>query len=365
MELLTGYTLGQVIKAGGPIPAARAVRIIKQVAGALSAAHAEGVVHRDLKPDNVFLTGGGALEPAERGRAAALLGEVPDVRVVDFGAAKIIGSSRMTRTGIVFGTPHYMSPEQASGASIDHRTDIYALGIIMYEMFTGRVPFEADTYMGVLTQHMFVQPVPPSQASEAARELGALEQITLICLEKKAEDRFGSMNDLVQAIDRVVRVDERGGVDIAPRLEGSPSRAPASVRYRMADELEPPTLEEMRVAIDSELPSRRPVQWRWLGVAAGAIFVVGAAIWALSARRPSETTSPPVPSSAAVGVIPAATVIPMPPSASPTPSALPSEPPFSASAPAPPPRPPVRKAPPRRPAPAALDDVGDPFASKR
>ena len=97
-----------------------------------------------------------------------------DVRVVDFGAAMILGASRTTKTGIVFGTPHYMSPEQASGQPVDHRADVYALGVIMYEMFTGRVPFVADTYMGVLTQHMFVKPSPAQPGQRArARARGA------------------------------------------------------------------------------------------------------------------------------------------------------------------------------------------------
>ena len=236
MELLAGETLAKVVKAGGPIPAARAVRIIRQVAGALGAAHAAGIVHRDLKPENVFLVGG---------FAGGVLSD--DVRVVDFGAAKILGSSRLTKTGIVFGTPHYMSPEQASGTAVDHRADIYALGIIMYEMFTGRVPFEADTYMGVLTQHMFVAPLPPSQVSSAARDLGALEEITLRALEKKPEDRYASMADLVAAIDDVVTFEVDGRVSVAPRVDGSAaSKRSQAPPFRMADELEPPTLEEMR-----------------------------------------------------------------------------------------------------------------------
>jgi serine/threonine-protein kinase len=366
MELLSGHTLGEVIKAGGPVPAGRAVRIIRQVAGALGAAHEAGVVHRDLKPDNVFLVGGSASEPADRGRARAMLSDSPDLRVVDFGAAKIIGSSRMTKTGIVFGTPHYMSPEQASGGPVDHRADIYALGIIMYEMFTGRVPFEADTYMGVLTQHMFVQPLPPSQVSDAAKELGALEQITLICLEKKPEDRFASMHDLVEALDRVVRVRDGGALEIAARLEMLPNKAPASVRYRMADELEPPTLEEMRVAIDSMPPSKRSPPWRWIGAGGGALLVVVAASVFLF-RAPRERTPglavstamlpPPV-----VATTPSAAPDPPPqPEASPPPSSVNSSASTTSAAPRPAPhRPPIR-----RPVPANTDDVGDPFESKR
>jgi len=105
MELLVGETLGHVIKSGGPIPSKRAVRILKQVTSALAAAHTAGIVHRDLKPDNVFLIGGAAGSTARE-----------DVRLVDFGAAKIVGSSRVTRAGIVFGTPHYMSPSRRAGS---------------------------------------------------------------------------------------------------------------------------------------------------------------------------------------------------------------------------------------------------------
>jgi len=228
MELLSGHTLGEIIKAGGPVPAGKAVRIARQVAAGLGAAHAAGIVHRDMKPDNVFLVGASAVEPVDVGRSNAMLGERVDVRIVDFGAAKVAGSGKVTRAGVVFGTPHYMSPEQASGGLVDHRADVYALGIIMYEMFTGRVPFEADTYMGVLTQHMFVQPIPPSQINAAARELGALEEVTLRCLEKKPEARYGSMEELSAAIDTaaVVRT-RRPGRACSPRWPTSSSRRPS------------------------------------------------------------------------------------------------------------------------------------------
>src|SRR5438046_476732 len=167
MELLEGTPLSRLIRKGGPLPAALAVRILLQTASALAAAHAAGVIHRDLKPDNIHLAKNNT------------------VKILDFGVAKMAGAGRLTRTGMVFGTPHYMSPEQASGADVDHRADIYAFGIVMYEMFTGKVPFEADSYMGVLTKHMFMDPDPPSQVNEAARELGALEDVTLRCLEKR------------------------------------------------------------------------------------------------------------------------------------------------------------------------------------
>jgi serine/threonine-protein kinase len=367
MELLVGTTLGEVIKVGGPIPAGRATRIIAQVAGAIGAAHEAGVVHRDLKPDNVFLVGGGASDTDDESRARAMVGEAADVRVVDFGAAKIIGSSRMTRTGIVFGTPHYMSPEQASGATVDHRADIYALGIIMYEMFTGRVPFEADTYMGVLTQHMFVQPMPPSQISEAAKELGALEDITLICLEKKPEDRFASMADLAAAIQRVVRLRADGVAEVAAHF-GRPGRGSPQVRYRMADELEPPTIEEMRVAIQrSPLPPRTLLR---IGVGAGALasLLAVAVAWG-TCRAPAPVVGvvpqPRLPPAVSLEVLAAPAPAPLPTASEEAPPAASITAASTMAATTPPP---VRKPPAKRlPAPIApaVDDIGDPFASKR
>src|SRR5262249_10710645 len=163
-----------------------------------------------------------------------------DVRIVDFGAAKIMGSSRITKTGIVFGTPHFMSPEQAAGRVVDHRADIYALGVIMYELFTGRVPFEADTYMGVLTQHMFVKPAPPSKISPHAEGLGALEDVTPKALEKEPEARFRSMDDLAAEIRRVVRIGPRGEAIVEPpraRRSSAPSLPPRAERASDALEL--------------------------------------------------------------------------------------------------------------------------------
>jgi eukaryotic-like serine/threonine-protein kinase len=245
-ELLVGRTLREVIKEGGPIALARAAHIVKQIAGALGAAHAVGIVHRDLKPDNVFLV------------------DAEDVRIVDFGAAKVVGASRMTRDGIVFGTPHYMSPEQASGQPVDHRADIYSLGVIIYEMLTGRVPFEADTYTGVLTQHMFVNPVPPSQVIAGARELGALEEIALVCLAKKPEQRYPSMGRLEAEVDRAGSGLHRAG---GAGLDG-PNEAGA------------PALDEV--------PSpRRPAWWGWVVIGCMFLALLG---WAWVGRKAANET---------------------------------------------------------------------------
>ncbi|HEX7605053.1 MAG TPA: serine/threonine-protein kinase, partial [Polyangiaceae bacterium] len=167
----------------------RAAHLFQQCASALSAAHRAGVIHRDLKPDNVFIA-----DPGDR----------EFVKLLDFGVAKMAGAGRLTRAGMVYGTPHYMSPEQAAGQACDARADVYALGVIMYECFAGRVPFEADTYMGVLTQHLFAVPTPIETVSPSTLRLGALGMLIMRCLAKKPEDRYASMDEVADAITRAV-----------------------------------------------------------------------------------------------------------------------------------------------------------------
>jgi serine/threonine-protein kinase len=309
MELLDGTPLSKLIRKGGPLPAGQAVRVLQQAASALSAAHAAGVVHRDLKPDNIHITAAGA------------------VKILDFGVAKMAGRGRLTRTGMVFGTPHYMSPEQASGGDVDHRADIYALGIIMYEMFTGRVPFEADSYMGVLTKHMFMVPEPPSQVNPAARELGALEDVTMRCLEKKPELRYASMEELVQDIEKIVQFSGDQLEILRPSREARKRPRP----LRLADELEPPGRGEPQL-FAAGVP-RGPSRVLLAFAAIGAVALVGAAAYALR-RAWSEPTS----AGGSALVSPAPLVSGPPPSAAatsiPEPPAMPAPPDSASEAPA-------------------------------
>ncbi|MFW6051097.1 MAG: serine/threonine-protein kinase [Myxococcota bacterium] len=234
MEHLDGDPLARFIARGGSVPMHEAISIIEQIASALGAAHARGVVHRDMKPDNVFVLrrGGG-----------------PVVKVLDFGIAKVGGAgAKLTRTGVVFGTPHYMSPEQAAGQAVDGRTDVYALGVIMYEMFTGKVPFDADTYMGILSKHMFETPVPPGEATGGPK-LGAIEDVILRALAKKPEERYQSMEELLDDLSTV-----RAGGTVAVGGRAGAARSPDG----LANALEPPSRTEMRLSSgDGVLPETR------------------------------------------------------------------------------------------------------------
>ncbi len=221
MEFLDGTSLSDMIKRGGSVPTTEALHLVRQMASALEAAHARGIVHRDLKPDNIFIIRQGQ--------------DPRFVKVLDFGVAKVGGAaSKLTKTGMVFGTPHYMSPEQAAGHTVDQRTDIYALGVIMYEMFTGKVPFDADTFMGILSKHMFEPPARPSDVKGAA--LGPLETVILRSLEKNPDHRYQSMAEMLADLDTVaaggtIHVGGRPGVPAPGNLAGAlqPAAAPEMV----------------------------------------------------------------------------------------------------------------------------------------
>jgi eukaryotic-like serine/threonine-protein kinase len=231
MEFLDGKPLSKVLEESRPLPVTRLVDLAHQISDALAAAHQRSIVHRDLKPDNIFLIKRGSQQDF--------------VKILDFGIAKVSSgaTSKLTRAGSVFGTPHYMSPEQAAGAPVDSRTDIYALGVILYEMASGRVPFDADNFMGILTQHMYKAPVPIRALVPPQDVPPGLEAIILKALSKKPEQRYATMEELAQDLDKLTRgmipdavpemMSRSGGFNVPAdffKERGMPAPVPATPR---------------------------------------------------------------------------------------------------------------------------------------
>jgi len=190
MELLEGENLADRLLRGA-LPVDQAIEIARQTGEALQAAHDAGIVHRDLKPENIFIT-------QKNGRDF--------VKVLDFGISKIKnpehGDPKLTATDQIVGTPLYISPELARGVSvIDHRTDIYALGVILYEMITGTPPFSGQNHFQLLYKHGNEAPDPPSQRSKQAHIPPHVELAVLRALEKKPADRFQSMMEFCAALE--------------------------------------------------------------------------------------------------------------------------------------------------------------------
>lgn len=196
MEYLEGNDLADELQRSRVLTAPRALPIAMQICRALSAAHAKGVVHRDMKPENVFL------------QRTADGEEI--VKIVDFGIAQLKPSNeeaaaasthrRLTRTGMIFGTPEYMAPEQASGKHADLRCDVYAVGIILFELFTGAVPFTGDTFLGVLTKHLN-EVAPTMRAVYPDVQVSPeLEAVVERALAKDPAHRYQNMNELAAAL---------------------------------------------------------------------------------------------------------------------------------------------------------------------
>ncbi|MCX5744233.1 MAG: serine/threonine-protein kinase [Proteobacteria bacterium] len=251
MELLKGHDLHDVIArarlAGELLPWPRSKRIFLQICAALTAAHDKGIVHRDLKPENIYLVD--------------FLGEPDFVKLLDFGIAKLTevadGERKLTRTGMLFGTPEYMSPEQARGENVDLRVDVYAMGCILFQLITGRVPFEAENFMGVLSLHLTEQ--PPQIAVDTLDRIGAprgLIEIVDRALAKDRNQRWQTIAELANAI-RVVCGDPLptvGGTAVMASVQ-----APATTTTR------PGTGQVTAIAHGTAASTQHRIKTQWTG----------------------------------------------------------------------------------------------------
>jgi eukaryotic-like serine/threonine-protein kinase len=183
MEYLPGGTLKDRIMRKGALPARTAAAVALQIAEALQVAHERGVIHRDIKPHNILITESG------------------DVKVTDFGIARAASSSTMTRTGSILGTAHYISPEQAMGEHVGPSSDLYSLGVVLYEMLTGELPYDADTPLGIAMKHVNGHLRPPKEVNPSVP--AGINAITCRLLAKDPEDRYASDAELIEDLERV------------------------------------------------------------------------------------------------------------------------------------------------------------------
>ena len=334
MELLNGESLARRLERERRIAVTEAVNIAVQTASALNAAHAKGIVHRDLKPDNLFLV------PDDRDASRE------QVKVLDFGIAKLrgelSGSGAKTQSGSVMGTPPYMSPEQCRGITdeIDERTDIYALGIILYEMLTGAPPFVSEGWGEVVLMHVTKAVPPPRQKNPEIP--AALEAAILKALAKAPAERWTTMAEMDSALRAAIGAPARGFVSGPPAVPARPvppgatMPRPPTTLGAAAGEVTPPT----RIAADGgEAGARAPWWRRPAAILAGGVAAAAVALPLMLSRRtptaamPATSTAAPVTTPAVVVSPPAPVVVAPPPPAPPPPAQVAPAAPVVATAP--------------------------------
>jgi serine/threonine-protein kinase len=307
MEYLRGRTLKDVVRSGGPMTLQRTVEIVRQVAGALEAAHNEGVVHRDLKSDNIML------EEATGGDWA---------KVLDFGIAKIQQTERsvhetdpgLTAPNLIIGTPQYMSPEQCSQSSdIDARSDIYSFGVILYELLAGHVPFTGDSPTAIMMKH--IQEPPPSILEERKDLPAEVGRVIARALAKRPEDRFQRAGELSAALAASAEDAPLGATAaataavldteriVSPTSPNEPARATVVSAAGDDDEAtvvgggetRPPTTGEELPPVVAPLPEPAFNPWRIAVPAIAAVAIIFAVFFAFQRRGVSSEQSPQTP----------------------------------------------------------------------
>jgi serine/threonine-protein kinase len=286
MEFVSGQNVKEVLKAG-PIPVERAVEIVRQVLSGLSHAHEHGITHRDIKPANIVLS------------QKSGVGDL--VKILDFGLARFQQDTTNLTGGLVLGTPSYMSPEQIRGGQFDHRVDLYACGVMLFELLTGAKPFHADEPLAVCMQH--ISAPPPRLADKApGRSFGALEDVVARALEKDPDRRFASAEEfsraLVEASKNVAATALPATPPPAlpatppPALPATPPRASSPTPVATSETL---AAESLPVAPVASTPSRhRTSKALWVGVVAAACVVGAVGIWVAtrSDSRPEPVAAP-------------------------------------------------------------------------
>ena len=286
MELLHGESLSAVLRSRQPMPPPRVVRLIAQVCGSLQEAHSQGLVHRDMKPSNIFVT--------------ELAGAPDSVKVLDFGLAKSFGEgglpdATITRSGEVLGTPLYMSPEQAQGEALGPASDLYSVGVILYQALTGQPPFDGHSHPTVLFKHCFEAPVDPRQVRPEANIPADLAAVALRALAKAPADRYASGADFRAALLSCAAastpyVPSPGAAPILPA--DLPSGALSGRSVILARQATSQAARSSRRGLARPLVAGGLVGVLLLAVAGGVT------VWRMSQRPPKATTTPTEPDSA-------------------------------------------------------------------
>jgi len=276
MELLKGEDLGDYIDRQAPIGVSKAIPILRQICDAMAVVHGLGIVHRDLKPENIFLVSKPGGDSSDKSRLA------PTVKLLDFGIAKFLHSEdnrRQTWSGGVLGTPAYMPMEQLHGLPVDHRADIYALGVVTYEMLTGRLPFEIDSMEDLSNQRLTLEPPPPSTRPihHPPEPISpAIDRVVLRALNDDPTRRFQSVlafrDALIEALETEPSEDMVGGdeTDVVPEVTGDRS-----------DTDSPPPQVSALPPLPTTSPAERSRRRRILplGIGAGLLIALGALLW--------------------------------------------------------------------------------------
>ncbi|MFQ5932858.1 MAG: serine/threonine protein kinase, partial [Nitrospiraceae bacterium] len=283
MPLVETGTLGDLLRSKTPLSLPRIRIIVTQVGDALDYAHSQGLIHRDVKPSNILIDNRG------------------NCLLTDFGIAKMVeGTKHFTQTGGIVGTPHYMSPEQGSGGGMTHRSDVYSLGVVLYEMATGRVPFDAETPMAVVIKHMTDPLPPPSRVNPGVSP--ALESVILKAMAKPPDDRFESASAMVRALRlaipeaAVAREPSQVGTVPTEDLTEAEAKAEVEARESLAEVPEEPSqarrLTPVLVGVGALVA---------VAICGLAAFAVGRAIIAPAADTTSGTVEAQLTLDAALG----------------------------------------------------------------
>jgi eukaryotic-like serine/threonine-protein kinase len=295
MEFLDGKALNRVIETEGALDPRRVGQIVRQIAGSLDEAHRQGIVHRDLKPENVLL-----IERA---------GEKDVVKLVDFGIAARTESAerekeqKLTQQGMVLGTPPYMSPEQFTGKALDLRSDVYSLGVMVYEMLTGQLPFQADTAWQWATHHMTSPPRSFDETPGGGRIPEALRRTVLKALSKEPADRQSSAGqfytEFVASVANVTSLPPKAAPSVGGKTEAMPQATPFAMAPTEGMAVSPavPAIASPPVALPPAPPREQPSTNRGLiyglsGV--GAVLAIAMGVVAVTSGRSGSDATPPL-----------------------------------------------------------------------